>query len=89
MPVCIDWELDDITSHLSENSVGVVMGMGVTEQDTFSDNLRSVWLPVIANDKCITKHKTDFKKYVTFTAFCAGWANGIFQRKIVLSRFYL
>lgn len=76
MPVCIDWELNDITSHLSENSLGVVMGMGLTENDTFSESLRLTWLPVIPNDKCIEKHKTDFKKYVTFTSFCAGWANG-------------
>lgn len=78
MPVCVDWELDDITTHLAENSLGVVMGMGLTENDTFSDSLRLTWLPVIPNDKCIEKHKIDFKKYVTVTSFCAGWANGEF-----------
>ncbi|XP_063708760.1 suppressor of tumorigenicity 14 protein homolog [Culicoides brevitarsis] len=76
LPVCIDWELDDITEHLSENNLGVVMGMGVTENDTFSESLRFAWLPVIPNEKCIDKHKVDFKKYVTVTSFCAGWANG-------------
>lgn len=76
LPVCIDWELDDITSHLSEHSVGYVMGMGVTENNNFSDRLRMTALPVVGNTKCLQRQRSDFRKYVTFTTFCAGWQNG-------------
>lgn len=76
LPVCIDWELDDITSHLSDQSLGFVMGMGVTENNRFSDNLRVTSLPVVANKKCLQREQADFRKFLTFTTFCAGWENG-------------
>lgn len=76
LPVCVDWELDDITSHLSDQSLGMVMGMGVTENDQFSNELRMTALPVVANKRCVQQQQLDFRKYVTFTTFCAGWENG-------------
>jgi secreted trypsin-like serine protease len=75
-PVCMDWTLDDITSHLSHDSVGMVMGMGLTEEDKFSNVVKATRLPVVANGKCLEDQDEDFRKYVTFTAFCAGWKNG-------------
>lgn len=50
--------------------------MGVNENETFSDTLRGTRLPVVGNEKCIKDQKQDFRKYITYTAFCAGWANG-------------
>lgn len=50
--------------------------MGITENDTFSKNLRATSLPVVSDEKCIESQVSDFKKYVTYTSFCAGWANG-------------
>lgn len=76
LPVCIDWNLDDITSHLSDQSLGFVMGMGVTENNRFSDDLRVTSLPVVANTKCLQRERADFRKFLTFTTFCAGWENG-------------
>lgn len=75
-PICIDWNLDDITSHLSHQSLGVGIGLGLTETMHYSDKLRALTMPVISNEKCTQKQKPDFRKYVTFTTFCAGWANG-------------
>lgn len=75
-PACIDWELDDVVSHLTRNQVGIVVGMGVTENDTSSDEVRAVRLPVVANEVCVEKQPKDFRKYVTLTTFCAGWGNG-------------
>ncbi|XP_064215667.1 modular serine protease-like [Tribolium castaneum] len=74
--VCIDWNLNDITEHLVENRQGLIVGMGVTENYTFSNELRGTYLPIINSTECIKKQKRDFKKYITFTSFCAGWQNG-------------
>lgn len=76
LPVCIDWNLDDITSHLTSSSIGVVMGMGLTETDKFSDVMRKTSLQVVDNEKCIEQQQFDFRKYISFTSFCAGWMNG-------------
>ncbi|KAF5300807.1 hypothetical protein FQR65_LT09110 [Abscondita terminalis] len=74
-PVCIDWTLDN-AQHLEENSLGMVVGMGITENDTYSDTLKATYLPVVGYQTCINSQVKDFKKYVTFTTFCAGWQNG-------------
>lgn len=52
------------------------MGMGLTETDTYSTEMRVTKLPVVSNEKCIKKQDAEFRKYVSFTAFCAGWGNG-------------
>lgn len=75
-PACIDWELDDITSHLTRNQMGIIVGMGITENDTTSEEIRMIRLPIVANEECVKKQPKDFQKYVTFTTFCAGWGNG-------------
>lgn len=75
-PACIDWELDDITSHLTRNQVGTIVGMGITENETSSDVLRMIRLPIVSNEDCIKQQPKDFQKFVTFTTFCAGWGNG-------------
>lgn len=75
-PICIDWNLDDITSHLSDQSLGIGTGLGLTEDMQYSENLRALTMPVVSNQKCTEKQKVDFRKYITFTTFCAGWANG-------------
>lgn len=75
-PVCIDWDLDDITSHLTRNQMGIIVGMGITENDTKSDEIRIAQLPVVSNEDCIKRQPRDFQKYITFTTFCAGWGNG-------------
>lgn len=73
-PACIDWELDDVTSHLTRN--GIIVGMGITENETNSDVIRMAELPVVSDEECIRKQPKDFQKFVTFTTFCAGWGNG-------------
>lgn len=52
--------------------------MGITENDTFSKNLRAAYLPVIDDKECIQIQSRDFKKYITYTSFCAGWRNGTY-----------
>lgn len=75
-PACIDWELDDITSHLTRNQMGTIVGMGITENETNSEVIRMAQLPIVSNEDCIRLQPQDFQKFVTFTTFCAGWGNG-------------
>lgn len=75
-PACIDWNLDDLTWHLSNKSMGVVAGMGVTEDDVISAVLRQTHIPVVDDEHCIKSQSEDFRKYIRFSTFCAGWANG-------------
>lgn len=58
--------------------------MGITETNKFSDELRGISLPVINSINCLKHQKRDFKKYITFTSFCAGWRNGKCLRLTVL-----
>lgn len=72
-PICIDWHNDD---YLAENQLGIIVGMGITENETFSDVIRMAKLQVIPTQDCINKQPKDFRKYITFTTFCAGTNNG-------------
>lgn len=54
--------------------------MGVTEDETQSDQMRVAQLPVVSDTSCIESQEKDFKKYITFTSFCAGWRNGGYNR---------
>jgi hypothetical protein len=72
-PICIDWQDEEI---LAPNQLGIVVGMGVTENDTFSDVIRMAKLQIISTDDCIRKQPIDFHKFITLTTFCAGLENG-------------
>lgn len=52
------------------------LGMGLTENDTFSPVLRITTMKIISDDECRQNQSRDFWKYLTYTSFCAGWANG-------------
>lgn len=52
------------------------VGMGITEDNNFSPTLRAVSAKIVSNDVCRESLSKDFKKYLTYTSFCAGWANG-------------
>ncbi len=75
-PICIDWKLEKIVGHLKNGTIGLLTGMGVTENQRPSDVLRMVRLPVISDRRCIDFQNQDFRKYIRMTTFCAGWANG-------------
>lgn len=72
-PICVDWQSNDI---VGDNQLGIVVGMGVTENETFSDIIRMAKLQVVSTENCISKQPKDFQKYITLTTFCAGLENG-------------
>lgn len=55
------------------------------ENDTFAEELKVTRLPVVSDEKCLEQQKHDFKKYVTYTSFCAGYQNG---KYVVLSNLF-
>ncbi|XP_019883913.2 modular serine protease-like [Camponotus floridanus] len=76
-PVCIPWRSDaTLTEYQEAGRFGLVAGMGLTENDTFSPVLRITTMKIISDDKCRQNQNRDFWKYLTYTSFCAGWANG-------------
>lgn len=75
-PACIDWNWDDLTWHLANKSMGVAAGMGITENDVTSDILRLTHVPVVDDEHCIKSQSEDFRKYIRYSTFCGGWANG-------------
>lgn len=75
-PVCINWDSDDISTHLENESLGLVVGLGLINNSTADGVFHLTKMPVIANQKCIERQSVAFKKYLTFTTFCAGWGNG-------------
>lgn len=50
--------------------------MGVTENETFSSTLRMTTAEFVSEEICREQVKRDFRKYLTYSSFCAGWANG-------------
>ena len=50
--------------------------MGITENDTFSPTLRVTTVKLVNEEECRKAQKRDFRKYITYTSFCAGWLNG-------------
>ena len=53
-----------------------VVGWGLTENKISSDVLLSANLPYIDYDTCFREASRDFKKYITYDKFCAGYKNG-------------
>lgn len=75
-PVCIDWNLEDITSQLTNDVIGITVGLGTTKNSTSNNCLHVTKIPIVSHIKCVERHPPEFRKFLTFTKFCAGWANG-------------
>lgn len=75
-PVCINWGSDDISTHMEKESLGMVVSLGSVNNSTSSGFFQVTKMPVITNQKCIDRQPAEFQKFLTFTTFCAGWANG-------------
>ncbi|KAG7200973.1 hypothetical protein KM043_003330 [Ampulex compressa] len=76
-PACVDLRSDLALVEARESGrLGLVVGMGLTENDTFSASLRATTVKIVPDEECRRSQKRDFRKYLTYTSFCAGWANG-------------
>ncbi|XP_070522387.1 modular serine protease-like [Cardiocondyla obscurior] len=76
-PVCVPRNSDAILHEYQQTGgLGLVAGMGLTENDTFSSALRVTTMKIISDNECRRSQNRDFRKYITYTSFCAGWANG-------------
>nr|XP_022919450.1 atrial natriuretic peptide-converting enzyme-like [Onthophagus taurus] len=75
-PICIDWFNRFHKNVFDKNLMGTVVGMGLTENDTFASHLLATNLPIVTVKDCMINEKKDFHKYITSTTFCAGFLNG-------------
>lgn len=73
-PICIDF--NDIMSFDSDQRIGTVVGFGMTENKTYSENMQIATMPIVNSKECIARDPSGLGKYITFATFCAGWANG-------------
>ncbi|XP_015117131.1 modular serine protease [Diachasma alloeum] len=74
-PVCLNWSPESDVSFRG-GEMGLVAGMGITENSTISQRLRVTSEKIIPEEECRDSQKRDFRKYLTYTTFCAGWNNG-------------
>ncbi|KAK0081043.1 hypothetical protein PV325_012899 [Microctonus aethiopoides] len=75
-PACLSkWPASSDISFRTDE-MGLVAGMGITENDTFSQRLRVTTVKIIPGEECRNSQKSDFRKYLTYSTFCAGWKNG-------------
>ncbi|XP_075223983.1 modular serine protease-like [Lycorma delicatula] len=74
-PACIAWDTDT-SNIITPGTTGLVAGWGFTETDKPSEELRYAKIPLVDSSKCIKDEPLEFRKYVTYTSFCAGYTNG-------------
>lgn len=65
--VKINWQPEDFYANLK------TMGFVPTKTD---DLMKIVSMPVVGYGECLARQRKDFWKFITFTSFCAGWADG-------------
>jgi secreted trypsin-like serine protease len=78
-PVCLDWTKTYLDDFLKSDTKGLghISGWGFTEENQKpSDELRSIRLPLISRQNCLSQLGEDFEIYLTFDKLCAGYQNG-------------
>jgi secreted trypsin-like serine protease len=78
-PVCVDWTKTYLDDFLKSDTKGLghISGWGFTEENQKpSDELRSIRLPLISRQNCLSQLGEDFEIYLTFDKLCAGYQNG-------------
>lgn len=61
-----------------------VAGWGYDENFKMSEYLKLIRLPIVDTKECFSKVPYGFRKYFTYTSFCAGFLNG----NIILNTVY-
>lgn len=73
-PVCIDWNLDDINAN-TQADVEIGFTVSINNKTEHRD-LHVTKMPIASHQKCVDSQPLESRKFLTFTKFCAGWANG-------------
>lgn len=69
-PVCL-WEGESDLNRIMDRQ-GTVVGFGVTENDTFSNELLYANISVVNEDNCLSSYPEFYIKYTSLSTFCAG-----------------
>lgn len=75
-PICIELNVDsegDVSVTPGLN--GAVSGWGSTEAAKRSETLKTMHLPTIDKNECITAAGNGFRDFITMDTFCAGYSN--------------
>lgn len=70
-PVCMDFNFDD---NVKDEELGMVVALSTTSNSSRTLHIKRI--PIISHEKCVERETSEFRKYLSFTKFCAGWANG-------------
>lgn len=77
-PVCIKWTLSFEESKVMSGMYGTVAGWGLTQPGgQTSPVLKAVEMPTIDRNECIANSPEEFRNFITFDKFCAGYLNGV------------
>ncbi|XP_031621148.1 modular serine protease-like [Contarinia nasturtii] len=71
-PVCIDANFDSV----NDEELGMVVALSMIDNSNASRSLHIKSIPIISHQKCVERQTSEFRKYLSITKFCAGWANG-------------
>lgn len=73
LPICIDWNLNDVKSQETIDEIGVAVSL---KNSSSNGDLHVTKMPIVPDEQCVTKQSPGLRKYLTITKFCAGFANG-------------
>ncbi|XP_073996305.1 uncharacterized protein [Rhodnius prolixus] len=72
LPACLDTSILFIPTH---SALGTIVGWGLTEDQTYSEDLKEVHLPVMPTVACRNKYKK-FIQFITTDKFCVIYRDG-------------
>lgn len=75
-PICIDFNLEDISAHATNDMIGITVSLKTIDKSASSSLLQVIKMPIISHQMCVDNQPSEIRKFLTFTKFCAGWANG-------------
>ena len=58
-----------------DDTLGLIAGFGQTETNKPSEVLRKIDLPIVEFNKCLEQAPIDYRSFLVFDKFCAGFTN--------------
>ncbi|GLG98228.1 Modular serine protease, partial [Gryllus bimaculatus] len=74
-PICVDFNKEYERLFLP-GKLGIVMGWGITENQTQSETIHKATLPYVEFEVCEKEVPASFLAFLTNNKFCAGYRNG-------------
>ncbi|XP_019698501.2 modular serine protease isoform X2 [Harpegnathos saltator] len=75
-PICVDWQNIYDKEQLEEGQLGKLVGWGKDTTLKPTEELFEVNMPYVERQKCRDNVPLEFRGFITFDKFCAGFMNG-------------